>query len=346
MTDIWRSLKEDIKEPKMHFAVEETLLRRVDEGRSPNTLRLRRVDPSVFIGIYQDADEEVDLEFCDKNDIPVIRRPNPGGAVYQDEGTFCYSLFFRKKPLFSKLNIENPSEMYELLGEVVIKTLKEYDVKAEISGANDVTVNGKKIYGSAQIEWYSGMVHSGTFLIDVDKDALNDTLNPKKLKFEDKEENDIMHRVVNLSELVDDTVKVDDVMEHLKSNISSGLNIEFQEGVLSADERKEAEQLYEDKYSLDKWTYQEHESRSMTVSTKGKSGVIVLSADTEGDVFKNVSIRGDFLVADQKELDRVRRALSNTTYSSCVKIIENCSLEDHLKEDLKNLIDKAVERYE
>ncbi|MBS3816148.1 MAG: lipoate--protein ligase family protein [Candidatus Thermoplasmatota archaeon] len=346
MAEDWRLLEDDIREPKKHFAVEETLLRSIDEDKSPDTLRLRRVEPSVFIGIYQDPNEAVDLKYCDENDIPVIRRPNPGGAVYQDEGTFCYSLFFRKKKLFSKLAIEEASDLYRLLGDAVIKTLDEFDVDAEISGINDVVVNGKKIYGSAQIEWYSSMVHSGTFLVDVDKNDLDRTLTPNKMKFEDKDVNSVKNRVVNLSELIDHPVRVEEVMEILADHISSILEIDLKEVELSDREKEEVEELYQNKYSLESWTYQEQQSRSATVSTKGKGGVIVLSADIEGEVIKEVSIKGDFIVSEQDELDRVIDALSDTSYTSSLHIIDNSALEEHLKRDLKKLVERMVKRHD
>lgn len=343
--DEWRSVRDNISEPKMHFAVEEALLRRADEKSSPNTLRLRRVEPSVFIGVYQDPRDEVDLEYCRKNDIPIIRRPNPGGAVYQDRGTFCYSLFSRKEELFSHLDIDDPSRLYDILGEAVVETCDRFGVDAELSGINDVKVDGSKIYGSAQIEWYSGMVHSGTFLVDVDKDDLDNALTPDELKFEDKEQETVKDRVVNLDELVDEPVNVDGVMNILKKEISSVLDIDLTEGELTEEEIDDAQELYRKKYSLDSWTYEEQETRSATVSTKGESGVILLSADMEGDVIKEISLKGDFMVADQRELERVMDALTDTTFSDSIDIIDRSSLEEHFKEDMKKLIERMVKRY-
>ena len=37
--------------------------------------------PYVSIGYHQDAEQEVDLEFCKSRDIPIFRRDVGGGAV-------------------------------------------------------------------------------------------------------------------------------------------------------------------------------------------------------------------------------------------------------------------------
>jgi hypothetical protein len=44
-----------ISDAHHHFAVEEALVRLVDEGISPPTLRLRQVQRAVFVGVYQDT---------------------------------------------------------------------------------------------------------------------------------------------------------------------------------------------------------------------------------------------------------------------------------------------------
>ena len=51
----FRLLFDAITDPFRHFAMEEALLRGVDEGTSPETLRQRRVSPSVWIGVFQVA---------------------------------------------------------------------------------------------------------------------------------------------------------------------------------------------------------------------------------------------------------------------------------------------------
>jgi len=52
--------------------------------------------PYVCIGFHQDAQQEVDLEFCKANSIPVFRREVGGGAVYLDGWQLFYQLVIHK----------------------------------------------------------------------------------------------------------------------------------------------------------------------------------------------------------------------------------------------------------
>jgi lipoate---protein ligase len=53
--------------------------------QDPDTILLVSPDrPYVSIGRHQDADREVDLDYCAQQGLPVIRREVGGGAVYLD----------------------------------------------------------------------------------------------------------------------------------------------------------------------------------------------------------------------------------------------------------------------
>ncbi len=295
MRDEWRLLRDGIADPFLHFAVEEAILREVSREASPYTLRLRRVEPSVFIGVTQDADEEVDVDYCRRHDILIVRRPNPGGAVYQDRGSFCYSAFFRKEFL-ARLGIASLEHLFQVFGRAVLETCAHYGVGADISPVNDVTINGRKVYGSAQLEWYSGIAHSGTFLVDADVETMQHVLRPSRLKFADKGFTSVRDRVINLSEAAGRHLDVEEVMECLAENIVGELGVTVRPGELTPGEQRESRRLYEEKYALDEWTFRRRGHYTTIVSTKIPSGVMTLSANLTGEVLEAVSVTGDFLL--------------------------------------------------
>lgn len=45
---------------------------------------LAPAEPYVCIGYHQDANAELDLEYCCQREIPIFRREVGGGAVYLD----------------------------------------------------------------------------------------------------------------------------------------------------------------------------------------------------------------------------------------------------------------------
>lgn len=213
----WRLLRDGITDAHHHFAVEEALVRLVDEGLSPPTLRLRQVRRAVFVGVFQDTWSEVDVDYCRQHDIEIVRRPNAGGAVYHDLGSFCYSAFF-PRTTFS----QSEEELYRLFAGPIIRTCADYGVTAHFHGANDVLIGERKVYGSAQLAWYGTLVQSGTFLINMDFDTLGRALTPPALKFADKAARSVKERVTSLAREVGRELDVDEVMAHFATHFVAG----------------------------------------------------------------------------------------------------------------------------
>lgn len=74
-----------------------------------------------------------------KNDnIKLSRRKTGGGAVYQDLGNTCFSFFtpYEKDDKLDYRSINN---------EIILRAMEGLGIKAEVSGRNDLTVDGKKV---------------------------------------------------------------------------------------------------------------------------------------------------------------------------------------------------------
>ena len=58
--------------------------------------------PLVSIGYFQDAEKEIDIDYCKKAGIPITRREVGGGATFLDKNQIFYQLIWRKgNPCFS-----------------------------------------------------------------------------------------------------------------------------------------------------------------------------------------------------------------------------------------------------
>ena len=334
----WRLLKDGIRDPYRHFAIEEALLRGIDTGETVPTLRLRQVEPSVFIGVYQYAEEDVDVAYCAAKSIKIVRRPNPGGAVYQDAGSFCYSLFCPKEFLFKRANVHEAEQLYPIIGRAVIETCRDFGVKAELSPVNDITIGGRKVYGSAQVEFYGAFVHSGTFLVKTDLEEMERCLKPSRLKFSDKGFQDVKSRVINLCDAIGKDIEISEVMEKLVFHMGEFLQVDFYEAGLMAEEIQAADSLYNEKYSDPAWTFRKKDSYTVVVSTKARSGVITLEVSLEGDVMMDVHIKGDFLVPDQGELSRVISSLKGKSFFIASEIAADSCLPVDIREALSGLL--------
>lgn len=333
----WRLLRDGIADPFLHFAVEEAILRGVDEGTSPETLRLRQVEPSVFIGIYQEPEDEVDLAFCEDHGIKVVRRQNPGGAVYQDRGSFCYSATFRRSHL-ERWGLGDPSGLYEKAGRAVVAACAQFGAVARAKPVNDVEIDGRKVYGSAQIDWYDAFVHSGTFLVSTDVGAMTGALRPSPVKFADKPGKEIRERVVTLSEAVGREVPIEDVMTALSSALERELDVDLLPGDLTEHERASAKRLFDSKYGRREWTYRDRESFSTVLSAKARSGVVTIEAEVRGGAIERVQVRGDFLIANQRQLAALLARLRGAPIREAPAIVARSSLPEDVRDTICRLL--------
>lgn len=339
----WRLLRDGVTDPFMHFAVEEAILRGVDEGTSPETLRLRQVEQSVFIGIYQEPDEDVNLAWCEERGIKIVRRQNPGGAVYQDQGSFCYSATFRREQ-FERWGMMDAAGLYEKAGRAVVNTCAAFGATAKARPVNDVEINGRKVYGSAQIDWYGAFVHSGTFLVHTDVDAMSQALNPSMLKFADKGSSSIRERVVNMAEAVGRELEVGAVMSALTLHLGEELGVELVPGGLTDEELSSAKRLLDSKYGRREWTFRGKQAYATIVSAKARSGVVTLETNIRGEVLEAAHIHGDFLIADQRQLETLLTRLRGTALQDAPEVASRSDLPDDVRETVCRLLREIKER--
>jgi lipoate-protein ligase A len=336
MSPEWRLLQDGITDAHHHFAVEEALVRLVDEGVSPPTLRLRRVRRAVFVGVYQDTWAEVDVDYCRAHDIKIVRRANAGGAVYHDLGSFCYSAFF-PRAAFS----QSEAELYRLFAEPVIRTCADYGVTARFHGMNDLLVGERKIYGSAQITWYDAFVQSGTFLVNMDLDVMDRVLTPPALKFADKPARSVKERVTSLAREVGRELDTHEVMARFAANFAWVLGIQLVPGGLMPEERDLAAELLAAKYGTDGWNLGTRDAYQVTVSAKAKGGVVFLSADVENGTMRQARIRGDFLVSDRTVLERLEQALASRRPEEAQAVVLAAELPPDVSATLVRLLSEV-----
>lgn len=335
MSAEWRLLSDGITDAYHHFAVEEALARLVDEGSTPPTLRMRQVQPAVFVGVYQDTWSEVDVNYCRSHGIQIVRRANGGGAVYQEMGSFCFSAFFRRDMFH-----QSDAELYRLFAGPAIRTCADYGITAHFHGRNDVLVGERKIYGSAQLAWYDAFVQSGTFLVNMDFDTMERALTPPALKFTGKPALSIHERVTSLSRETGRELETREVMARFAGHTADVLGINLVQGDLTPEEHALAAELLAVKYSTDAWNLGSQAQYQITVAGRTDEGVISLSADLLGAVIQKARLTGDMLISDRRVLENLEQALTGCTLRQAVGAVQAASLSDGMQLAMIRLLEK------
>merc|ERR1719456_2057428 len=99
---------------------------------------LWRPAPVITIGRHQNPWKECVLAKLEEDGVALARRRSGGGAVFQDLGCSVFTFI-------------DPSESFSIDRnfDVVLAALQRLGVNAERKGRNDLTVDDKKISGSA-----------------------------------------------------------------------------------------------------------------------------------------------------------------------------------------------------
>jgi len=140
---------------------------------TPDTIVLARpASQYICIGNFQDISREVDLTYCTKNNLPVIRRQTGGGAVLIDENQVFIQWVFHTKSLPAQVG-----ERFEFFLRPLIETHKFFGIDAYYHPVNDVHVGGKKIVGTGAATIGNAEVLTGNFLFDFNRKKMAGALH-------------------------------------------------------------------------------------------------------------------------------------------------------------------------
>lgn len=140
----WRLIVDENSYADFSVSVSPAVERAVVEGASPPTVYLNIFDSdSITIGINEDPEQALDLDFCSKEGVGFRRRPNGGGPVYAGAGS-AFLIYFL--PTAHPEVPETTTEAFPKILTAFAETLAErYGFPAEYRPLNDVQVEGRKL---------------------------------------------------------------------------------------------------------------------------------------------------------------------------------------------------------
>jgi lipoate-protein ligase A len=254
----WRLLKPETHDAYTNMAIDEAILTARTRNLAQNTIRLYRWNPSaVSIGKFQNIENEVQLDKCKKYGVDVVRRITGGGAVYHDtEGEITYSVIAKKEDFEAKDITAVYAKIYAGLAEAV----KILGLTADFKEGNaktcpNLTVNGKKISGSAQSHKKGVALQHGTLLVDVDLEEMFTFLRVPWAKTCMEVVNVAKHKITSIHKEIERAVSIKEAEQALIQGFRRALKIELVNGELTLYECELAEKLCKEKYSTNDWNF-------------------------------------------------------------------------------------------
>jgi lipoate---protein ligase len=320
-----------ITDPRINLAIEEYALKNLDINETYLLFYIN--EPSIIIGKNQNTIEEINTEYVEKNGIHVVRRLSGGGAVYHDLGNLNFS-FITKDDGDSFLN-------FRKFTEPIIKALKKLGVNAELSGRNDIIVEGRKISGNAQFSTRGRMFSHGTLLFDSKIENIVSALNVKKDKIESKGIKSIRSRVANISEFLKEKMTIEEFRSILLESIF-GKDKEIPEYVLTEEDWANIHKLSRERYQNWEWNYGKSPKFNLRHSHRFPAGQIDVRLEVQKGIIENCKIYGDFFGAG--DVAEIEEKLIGKRYekSEIEKALQDVDIKHYFgnieKEEFINLI--------
>ena len=243
----WQLIHTAPQSPTLHMALDDVLTHEVGAGRRAPTLRIWEwASPAVVIGRFQSLRNEVDSEAARRHGIEVVRRVSGGGAMFIEPGnTITYSIY-APQSLVKGLSFQ---EAYAFFDAWVLEALGELGIKAWYQPLNDITSEGGKIAGAAQVHRGGAVLHHVTMAYDIDIAKMLDVLRIGREKLSDKGTVSAAKRVDPLRSQTG--LPREAVIERMIATFRRlhGLS----DGSLRADELAQAEALGQTKFSSPAW---------------------------------------------------------------------------------------------
>jgi lipoate-protein ligase A len=264
----WRLIEHKPAEGAWNMAVDEAILESVYSGESISTLRLYAWEPACLSLGHAQPIAEVDQNFLNSNGWGLVRRPTGGRAIlHVDELTYSVIAPLNEPRvqggvLESYLSLSKALlEALRILGldpqaneKQVEKSQKQNPVCFEVPSNYEITVNGKKLIGSAQARRKEGLLQHGALPLFGDLTRIVSALQFPTMNEQNRARIRLLEHATTLENELGMELDWQQASNAFQQAFSEHLNIDFQPGDLKDAEKKRIAELVEEKYSNTIWT--------------------------------------------------------------------------------------------
>ena len=238
--------------------------------------------PSVIIGLSQNAFAEVNLDYLRERGITLARRVTGGGAVYHDLQNLNYTIVGRSRDL----ERDYPGYLH-----FMVDALRALGAPAELTGRNDILVDGRKCSGYAKRVFKDRLMVHGTLMFDVDLEELTRALAVPGSKLSSAGVASVRSRVANLKDYLPDLPDIGAFQAALHRILAAGDG----EYVLSSKQREAVGRDADAKFRSWEWIYGRSPQATFKTCRKLACGTVEAHFSVEHGLLSQLVFRGDFL---------------------------------------------------
>ena len=288
----------DCVDPLQNLAMEEYFLHRVQPQEC--MLYLWQNQKTVVIGRNQNAWNECRVQELEDAGGTLVRRLSGGGAVYHDLGNLNFTFLVRH----ANYDVEKQTR-------VISDAIRALGMPVELTGRNDMTIDGQKFSGHAYYRTQDQCYHHGTLMVNVDHAALGKYLQVSKSKLEKHSVQSVRSRVTNL---IDHCPNLTIPMLEQQLVHSFGTVYHLTPEQISSD-TIDWEDIAQRKQRFAQWEWRFGSNSAFTEQVQGHFGwgETAIRYTVQNGKLQHVSLQSDGLEADY--LAAIPQALEHCSYA-------------------------------
>jgi lipoate-protein ligase A len=252
----------------MNMALDEAILEAVQKGQAPPTLRFYSWNPACLSLGYAQSVKDADQAAIAQTGWDLVRRPTGGKAIlHTDEITYSISA-----PATNPLFVGGVLPSYKRISLALIVGLENMGLKPELNvadppvpdngnpvcfqnpGAFEITVEGKKLVGSAQLRRSGGVLQHGSLPLQGDLSQIC-----LALKYADEYQRlqaieEVGMHAVTVEHVLGKSLSWNEAADHLTAGFEESLDLSFSQLDPSEQEISRSNEILAERYSLADWT--------------------------------------------------------------------------------------------
>jgi lipoate-protein ligase A len=267
MLDNWRLLLTPPARGAWNMAVDEAILEHIGQGQSDPTLRLYAWEPACLSLGYAQPYADVDETRIKERGWEVVRRPTGGRAIlHTDELTYSVTA-----PANEPRLVGSVLESYNRLAGALLQAVQSLGLSVEmkegvggnhnslnpvcfeVPSAYEITVQGKKLIGSAQARRKEGVLQHGSLPLKGNLARITEALIFVDETARLNAATGLLERATTVESVLGRPVSWNEASQAFLHAFEDKLSLRLEEGVLSESEQKRAEELVCEKYDLPGW---------------------------------------------------------------------------------------------
>ena len=264
----WRLLITPPARGAWNMALDESILEHIGRGESAPTLRLYAWTPACLSLGHAQPYADVDLPRLKQHGWEVVRRATGGRAIlHTDELTYSV-IASSDEPRVEGSVLES----YNRLAQALLLAVKSLEIpvemkegKANVGGTQnpvcfevpstyEITVNGKKLIGSAQARKKEGVLQHGSLPLTGDLTRICQVLVFENESVRETASQRLLERATTVESALGRRVSWETASQAFIHAFEAQLGLSFERGELSESESRRADELVREKYDQPSWT--------------------------------------------------------------------------------------------